>query len=200
MKESLRPPGRQYASTAAGAAAVLEHCLDAALDRDPRIDAVAFTGEDVVRAVMCCLGRPGLSVRPHVTLRVIVPDFTRPTPLPGRSGAGGEGAEAAADDAAARRALLRRVLGHAQDVATLRSALARGEQARLDGEFRALHLTPFPGFCLIGREQLVDGGGDPTRWHADAGAAARERIRHRGLLFDALWRVAGPLPGAGAGR
>ncbi|QDQ12303.1 hypothetical protein [Streptomyces spectabilis] len=191
MKESLRPSGRQYASTAAGAAAVLEHCLDAALDQDPRIDAVAFTGEDVVRALVCCLGRPGLTARPHVTLRVIVPDFTRPVPLPGRGGAGGGGAE---DDAAARRALLRRVLGHAQDVAALRRALARSEQARLDGEFRALHLTPFPGFCLIGREQLVDGGGDPTRWHAGAGAAARERIRHRGLLFDTLWGLARPLP------
>ncbi|MEW2525678.1 hypothetical protein [Streptomyces sp. NPDC047071] len=183
MKDSLRSPARQCASTAA--ASVLEHRIAAALDRDARIDAVAFTGEDVVRALTGCLGGPGPSARPHVTLRVIVPDFTRPVAVPGAAG----------DEAAARRELLRRVRGHARDAAALRRSLARGERARLDEEFRALHLTPFPGFCLIGREQLFDGSGCLTCWHAGEGAAVRERIRHRGLLFDALWRVAGPLSG-----
>ncbi|MFD9909152.1 ATP/GTP-binding protein [Streptomyces sp. NPDC059063] len=208
LRESLKPPERQEVD-----ASVLGDYFADALPGDPCIDAVGFTGETVVSELMRCLTRRDLETRPHVGLRIIVPDFTKPMEIPGQVNADGK----AEDDEVLRRALLEKVLRYVQGFEALARRMSNEERGRLDCEFRVLHISPFLKFCLIGREQLFDGIYDQvkevpalelparqvldlrgydatlTRWHIDAGAAARERIRNRGLLFDTLWGVARPL-------
>ncbi|WP_190137628.1 hypothetical protein [Streptomyces longispororuber] len=246
MTDSMRPGERQEV-----VAGELGRYFREALPGDPGIDAVGCTGGTVVDQLRRCLERGDLTGRPHVRLRVIVPDFTQPLSglcrrdgsgtedavnavnavdpeYPGNAGtpgAGNPGAPGAGnagpfhgpgDDAELRRELWREVVGLAHDMAALDRRLHSGRRARLDVEFRVLHLTPVVTFCLIDRSQLFDEARDRgegraaprprpaagrdavlTRWHVDAGAAARERIRTRGLLFDALWSVARPLTRTG---
>ncbi|WP_282795334.1 hypothetical protein [Streptomyces sp. CC224B] len=207
MTDSMRPVERQQV-----VAGDLGRYLREALPGDPGIDAVGCAGGTVADQLRRCLEHGDLTGRPHVRLRVVVPDFTQP--LDGPRGVNGEGG--AEDDEVLRRELLREAVGLAHEMAALDRRLHSGRRARLDVEFRVLHLTPVVTFCLIDRSQLFDAARDRgegkaaprlspaagrdavlTRWHVDAGAAARERIRARGLLFDALWSVARPLTRTG---
>ncbi|MEI5099204.1 hypothetical protein RB200_11955 [Streptomyces sp. PmtG] len=209
LRESAGPAARQVVL-----AGDLGGYFQEALPRDPRIDAIGFTGETVVEQLKRCLEPRDLAGHPHVRLRIIVPDFTKPMEIPGRVNERGK----AEDDEELRRDLLAKIVGYAGDMGALSHALRGSGRARLDVEFRALHITPLLKFCLIGREQLFDGIYDQVRAaparrgperqvldlmgydaalayaHIDAGAEAREKIRHRGLLFDTLWGLARPLP------
>lgn len=207
LNDSLQPAVRQEV-----VAEDLGEYFTAALPANPRIDAVGFTGETVVNQLKLCLERRERRGQPHVTLRIIVPDFTKPMAVPGKVVDG-----KAEDDPELRRDFQGKVVQHVHTMAALDRRLRYDRRGEVDAEFRVLHISPFLKFCLIGREQLFDGIYDQvkegpaqtaperpvldlmgydailTRWDFDAGAAAREKIRNRGLLFDTLWRVARPL-------
>ncbi|EPH46007.1 hypothetical protein ABT390_19335 [Streptomyces aurantiacus] len=207
LKASMQPADRQEIP-----APDLGQYFTRALATELRIDAVGFTGETVVDQLRLCLERRDLREHPHVTLRIIVPDFTKPMEIPGKVVDG-----KAEDDPDLRRELQEKVVRYAHAMGALDRRLRYDRRGELDAEFRVLHISPFLKFCLIGREQLFDGIYDQvkegpsrtpperqvldlmgyaavlTRWHLDAGAAAREKIRNRGLLFDTLWAVARPL-------
>ncbi|GGS18012.1 ATP/GTP-binding protein [Streptomyces aureoverticillatus] len=207
LKAAMQPAARQEVP-----APDLGQYFTQALATDLRIDAVGFTGETVVDQLRLCLERRDLREHPHVALRIIVPDFTKPMEIPGKVVDG-----KAEDDPDLRRELQEKVVQYARTMGALDRRLRYDRRGELDAEFRVLHISPFLKFCLIGREQLFDGIYDQvkegpsrtpperqvldlmgydavlTRWHLDAGAAAREKIRNRGLLFDTLWAVARPL-------
>ncbi|KUF19836.1 hypothetical protein AT728_05775 [Streptomyces silvensis] len=211
LRSTLQPAARQEVR-----AADLGQHFTEALASDPRIDAVGFTGETVVEQLKLCLERRDVRGHPQVRLRIIVPDFGRPMEVPGQI-VGGK----AEDDPDLRLELGEKVRGYAYAMRALDRRLRHDRRGELDAEFRVLHISPFLKFCLIGRDELFDGIYDQvvrgpashpperevldlmgydallTHWHIDSGAAAREKIRQRGLLFDTLWGVARPLDPGG---
>ncbi|MER5305528.1 ATP/GTP-binding protein [Streptomyces lasiicapitis] len=209
LNDALRPTARQEV-----AASELRQYFGAALGRAaPRIDAIGFTGETVVTELARSLDGLQGAARPEVTVRILVPDFTREMEIPGMLDADGK----AVDDPDFRGDLLRQVKGYERGMEVLARRLSHDRRGLLAVEFRVLHISPFVKFCLVDSEHLFDGIYDEvkeepsrglperqvldlmgydsllTHWHIDAGAAAREKIVRRQQLFDTLWRVARPL-------
>ncbi|WP_367043407.1 hypothetical protein [Streptomyces sp. Je 1-332] len=183
------------------------------LSREAHIDAIGFTGQTVVDQITTSLEDLRGSVRPQVRVRILVPDFTKPMEIPGMLN--GEGK--AEDDDLLRAELLAQVHGYERSMRNLARRLQLDGKAELDPHFRVLHISPSLKFCLINDEQLFDGIYDKlviqpandesgrqvldlmgyhaslTRWHVDAGAAAREKCKQRKELFETLWDLARPL-------
>ncbi|MCX4666102.1 ATP/GTP-binding protein [Streptomyces sp. NBC_01381] len=176
-----------------------------------RIDAIGFTGETVVGQLSLALEDLPDGVRPDVKVRILVPDFTKPMEIPGMLDSEGK----AVDDERNREELLGYVRRHEQRMKALTRRLDHDRKADLDSQFRVLHISPFLKFCLINGDQLFDGIYDEvvkkpaadrsdqlldlmgyqaslTRWHTDAGSAAREKCAQRKELFETLWDVARP--------
>ncbi|WP_190083723.1 hypothetical protein [Streptomyces longisporoflavus] len=209
LNAAMRPAARETVRTRD----LRQYFDDALVSREVRIDAIGFTGETVVNQISG--GLEGLSgrVRPEVAIRILVPDFTKPMEIPGMLDDAGK----ATDDEMFREELLAKVRGYERGMKELARRLRLERKAELDLEFRVLHMSPFLKFCLINDEQLFDGiydsvqkypASEPpnrqlldlmgyraslTRWHIDAGAAAREKCTQRKELFETLWGVARPL-------
>lgn len=209
LNAALRPAVRETVLTRD----LRQHFDEALRLREARIDAIGFTGETVVYQVSRSLEDLHDGARPRVTMRILVPDFTKPMEIPGMLN--GEGK--AEDDEAFRAELLAKVREYERNMTALARRLDLDRKAELDPQFRVLHISPFLKFCLINDEQLFDGiydkvekrpANEPpdrqvldlmgyhtslTRWHIDAGAAAREKCTQRKELFETLWGVARPL-------
>ncbi|MFI6089423.1 hypothetical protein [Streptomyces sp. NPDC051218] len=209
LNAALRPAVRETVLTRD----LRQHFDEALRLREARIDAIGFTGETVVYQVSRSLEDLHDGARPRVTMRILVPDFTKPMEIPGMLN--GEGK--AEDDEVFRAELLAKVREYERNMTALARRLDIDRKAELDPQFRVLHISPFLRFCLINDEQLFDGIYDKvekrpanespdrqvldlmgyhtslTRWHIDAGAAAREKCTQRKELFETLWGVARPL-------
>jgi hypothetical protein len=209
LNAAMRPATRETVLTSD----LRQHFDHALRFREARIDAIGFTGETVVDQISRSLENLPEGARPQVTVRILVPDFTKPMEIPGMLNGRGE----AEDDEGLRAELLAKVREYERRMTTLAGRLHDDHEAELDPHFRVLHISPLLKFCLINDEQLFDGiydkvkkrpaNGLPdrqildlmgyktslTRWHIDAGAIAREKCAERKELFETLWGVARPL-------
>ncbi|RPF34522.1 ATP/GTP-binding protein [Streptomyces sp. TLI_185] len=181
-----------------------------------RLAAMGFTGETFavpLRNVLQGLGRDPLRT---VSLRLLVPDFTKAIEVPGQVDTGGK-----ISDAPDFREQLRRQIAEYESSLTSQIARMRLRQtARLTVEFRVLHMSPSLKLYFINNDVVYEGiydridlrpdyssnsapeacdgnlldllGYDSmlTRWSLDSGDHAREIIRRRRELFETLWNVA----------
>lgn len=186
-----------------------------------RLAAMGFTGETFAVPLKTILQSLGADPLRSVSLRVLVPDFTKEIELPGQVGPGGK-----ISDAPDFRAHLRRQI--AEHESSLRSQIGRmavGRRGTLKVEFRGLHMSPSLKLYFINNDVVYEGiydkldlRPDPsntapavgdgnlldligyesllTRWSLAGGDHAREIIRRRRELFETLWNVARELPGA----
>ncbi|MFH8609100.1 hypothetical protein ACH4D5_16630 [Streptomyces sp. NPDC018029] len=183
-----------------------------------RIDAIGYTGETVQSPVSRSLEALEEGARREVRVRILVPDFTVPMAIPGTLDAEGK----AVDDPAYRAYQLDKVRWNVREFGVAARSLRESRRAEMDVQFRVLCITPLLKFCLINGDELFDGIYDKvvqesapvpperqildlkgyqavlTHWRAGSGAAGREKVAQRQDLFDTLWRLASPLPGAHA--
>lgn len=185
-----------------------------------RLAAMGFTGETIATPLIRIL--QGLNRDPlrTVNLRVLVPDFTQPTEVPGRMGEAGK-----VSDAPEFRAHLRgKITGYERDLKVQIGRMAAAERGTLTVEFRELHMSPSLKFYFINNDVMYEGiydkvdrrldpwtTGSPvspapaaadslldlighdsllTRWSAGDGEHARRIIMRRREFFETLWSAA----------
>ncbi|MGW3035714.1 ATP/GTP-binding protein [Streptomyces sp. NPDC001178] len=180
-----------------------------------RLTAMGFTGETFAVPLKNILQSLEPDPLRTVSLRVLVPDFTKEIEIPGQVGPGGE-----ISDAPDFREHLRHQI--AQHESSLRSQTGRMTVRRrgtLKVEFRVLHMSPSLKLYFINDDVVYEGiydkldlRPDPsntalaaddgnlldligyesllTRWSLDGGDHARAIVRRRREFFETLWNVA----------
>ncbi|MGW1005399.1 ATP/GTP-binding protein [Streptomyces sp. NPDC002520] len=193
-----------------------------------RLSVLGFTGETVAPKLKELLGDLPANARRTVSVRVLVPDFSKPIEVPGLLDEDGT-----AGDAAGFRAYLRvRISGFESELREMIGRMRHAAQGTLTVEFRALHMSPMLKLYLVNDDCVFEGiydklvrrpdeygpvlapgageGGELldlighdsllTRWNRDDGPHARKIIQRRQELFETFWKAAHPLPARLPGR
>ena len=183
---------------------------------DIELATMAFTGENFAQPLKRFLGALPRNEDRTVSLRVLVPDLSRPMGYPGRVRADGT-----VYDAPAFRAFLRgRISEYKADLEGMVGRMSNRGQGTLTVEYRVLHVAPKHKMYLLNDDQVIEGEYDKfelrpdvystdgstdqllditgheaplRRWHRDAGPQAREMIRHYRGLYEGDWKRAVPL-------
>ncbi|WP_217245313.1 ATP/GTP-binding protein [Streptomyces sp. AC602_WCS936] len=216
----LRPQSGEEAT----ADRLLQECAQA-LRRGGEIElwGMCFTGETFVEPLRRVLEDLPPDPSRSVSVRVLVPDFTRPIEVPGlvRLADG-----RLADAPGFRRHLVETITGYERGLRTMRGRMARKAQGALSVEFRTVHMSPFLKLYVVGDEVVYEGiydkldvrpdeyrgpvppdpetDGDQlldlighgsllTRWSRYDGELGREVVARRRAFFGTLWDAAAPL-------
>ncbi|MGW3134435.1 ATP/GTP-binding protein [Streptomyces sp. NPDC001139] len=195
----------------------LENEFQKALDAggDVRLTAMGFTGETFAIPLKNIL--QGLSRDPlrSVSLRVLVPDFTKEIEVPGQVGADGK----VSDSPDFRQHLRAQIAEYERGLKSQIGRMVVAQRGRLTVEFRVLHMSPSLKLYFINNDIVYEGiydkldlRPDPmntepeatdgrlldligfdsllTRWSLDGGERAREIIARRRELFETFWNAA----------
>ncbi|WP_328561254.1 ATP/GTP-binding protein [Streptomyces coelicoflavus] len=134
---------------------LVEECARAVLrGGETQLSGMCFTGETFVEPLRRVLEDLPPDPSRSVSVRVLVPDFTRPTGVPGLV----RHADGKLVDAPGfRRHLTGKITGYAQDLRTTRGRMLNKNQGTLSVEFRAVHMSPFLKLYAIGNEVVYEG-------------------------------------------
>ncbi|MFC7905674.1 ATP/GTP-binding protein [Streptomyces nigra] len=188
--------------------------------RDVRLAAMAFTGETLAVPLKNFLQDLGENRQRKVSIRVLVPDFSRQIEVPGFAGEDGK----ISDSPAFRAELRRKITDYERSLKEQRGRMAVANKGTLTVEFRVLHMSPSlklyfindrvyegiydkidlrpepwttggpaqPGSAPVDGRLLDLIGYDSllTRWSPDGGAHDRMMIRRRQEFFETLWNAA----------
>ncbi|MGW2701164.1 ATP/GTP-binding protein [Streptomyces sp. NPDC001340] len=186
-----------------------------------QIAVLGFTGETAAPKLKELLNGLPEDGQREVSLRFLLPDFTKPTEVPGLLREGRAG-----DAPGFRDYLTRKIAGYEADLQEMTGRMRHMGQGTLKVEFRVLQMTPALKLYFINDDRVFEGiydtfvtrpnpyGPGPgqdagegdgelldlighdsllTRWQGRDGAQAQEMIRRRRKFFDKIWKVAHPL-------
>ncbi len=145
---------------------------------------MCFTGETFVEPLRRVLEELPPDPSRSVSVRILVPDFTRPVEVPGLvRGADGK----LADAPGFRRYLVEKITGYERGLETMRGRMLRKAQGTLSVEFRAVHMSPFLKLYVIGDEVIFEGIYDkidvrPDEYRAPVSAPSRSEADDDQLL------------------
>lgn len=120
---------------------------------DVQLAALGFTGETFAVPLKQLLGSLPPNPRRSVSIRVLVPDFTKPIEVPGLVRADG----GAADASGFRAHLVRKIAGYEADLKGMIGRMQHHGQGTLSVEFRVLHMSPVLKLYLVNRDQAFEG-------------------------------------------
>ncbi|MFF3503562.1 ATP/GTP-binding protein [Streptomyces sp. NPDC003247] len=120
---------------------------------DVRLAAWGFTGETFAVPLKQLLGSLPPNPRRSVSLRILVPDFTRQIHIPGLVRADGR----AADAPGFRAHLVRKIEGYEADLKGMIGRMHHHGQGALSVEFRTLHMSPQLKLYLVNDDQAFEG-------------------------------------------
>ncbi|AIJ14454.1 ATP/GTP-binding protein [Streptomyces lividans] len=145
---------------------LIEECAQAVLrGGETQLSGMCFTGETFVEPLRRVLEDLPPDPSRSVSVRILVPDFTRPTGVPGLVRA----ADGKLTDAPGfRRHLTGKIAGYAQDLRTTRGRMLHKNQGTLSVEFRAVHISPFLKLYAIGDDVVYEGIYDTLEVRPDA--------------------------------
>ncbi|WP_406444143.1 ATP/GTP-binding protein [Streptomyces sp. NBC_01613] len=183
---------------------------------DVRLTVLGFTGETFatpLRTILQGLNRDPLRT---VSLRVLVPDFTKEIEVPGQVGADGK----VSDAPRFREQLRHQIAEHESSLKSQIGRMALAGRGTLTVEFRVLHMSPSLKLYFINNDVVYEGIYDKldlrpdleitaapeaedgllldlvgydsrlTRWSLDGGDHARAIIMRRRELFETFWKAA----------
>ncbi|WP_164904896.1 ATP/GTP-binding protein [Streptomyces cyaneus] len=188
--------------------------------RDVRLAAMGFTGETLAAPLKTFLQELSENKQRKVSIRVLVPDFTRQIEVPGFVDADGK----VCDSPAFRAELREQIAAYERSLKEQKGRMAVANRGTLTVEFRVLHMSPSLKLYFI-NDRVYEGiydkidlrpepwttgtpaqpGPDPadgrlldligydsllTRWSPDGGAHDRMMIRRRQEFFETLWNAA----------
>ncbi|MEV5549410.1 ATP/GTP-binding protein [Streptomyces sp. NPDC052309] len=145
---------------------------------------MCFTGETFVEPLRRVLEDLPPDPSRTVSVRILVPDFTRPIEVPGLvRDADGK----LADAPGFRRYLVEKITGYERGLRTMRGRMARKAQGTLSVEFRTVHMSPFLKLYIVGDEVVFEGIYDkldvrPDEYRAPAPAPPRPETGDDQLL------------------
>ncbi|MFE9056281.1 sensor histidine kinase [Streptomyces mutabilis] len=134
---------------------LMEECAQA-LRRGGEIElwGMCFTGETFVEPLRRVLEDLPPDPSRSVSVRILVPDFTRPIEIPGLVR---EADGRLADAPGFRRYLVEKIAGYERGLRTMRARMARKAQGALTVEFRTVHMSPFLKLYVVGDEVVFEG-------------------------------------------
>jgi hypothetical protein len=134
---------------------LIEECARAvARGGETQLSGVCFTGETFVEPLRRVLEDLPPDPSRSVSVRILVPDFTRPVDVPGLV----RGTDGRLTDAPGfRRHLVEKIAGYERALRTTRGRMLTKDQGTLSVEFRTVHMTPFLKLYAIGNEVVYEG-------------------------------------------
>ncbi|MFC7809294.1 ATP/GTP-binding protein [Streptomyces olivaceus] len=147
----LRPQSGEEAT----AEQLMQECAQAVLrGGETQLWGMCFTGETFVEPLRRVLEDLPPDPSRSVSVRVLVPDFTRPVEVPGlvRHADG-----RLADAPEFRRYLVEKITGYERGLRMMRGRMDRKAQGALSVEFRTVHMSPFLKLYAVGDDVVFEG-------------------------------------------